>query len=161
MCSREPAGAPDKVMTSRALGTVMFSEVYHKGACTHLAGAVNRAVPPVLRHRAQTLGAQEWPDQAGLLFFDLLLMSSRCASSTRFQQHTYLHANIIKNIEQLSGAVCDPAHRLHWEVLNEEVLFDLLYWKFFYYSSQNNAKFALLLRTPCMIDNLNLREKGG
>ncbi|GBP40456.1 hypothetical protein EVAR_25309_1 [Eumeta japonica] len=33
MCSREPAGAPDKIMTSRALGTVISSEVVHKRAC--------------------------------------------------------------------------------------------------------------------------------
>ncbi|GBP30649.1 hypothetical protein EVAR_76194_1 [Eumeta japonica] len=33
ICSREPAGVSDKVMTSRVLGTVIFSEVYHKGAC--------------------------------------------------------------------------------------------------------------------------------
>lgn len=33
VCSREPAGAPDKVITSQALGTMIFSEVYLKEAC--------------------------------------------------------------------------------------------------------------------------------
>ncbi|GBP87074.1 hypothetical protein EVAR_99978_1 [Eumeta japonica] len=43
------AGASDKVMTSRALSTAIFSEVYHKGACrtpSREIRAAGRASPP-------------------------------------------------------------------------------------------------------------------